>query len=121
MKRLVLPALLTVCTACTTLHPIEGSPMELRQRIDSGELLKAGDRVLIVTTDATAHKFKIVSINAGLIKGRTQTVPIEQVVKVKQRQFSRAKTTALVLGIALAGTVVGLGVYAATHLSTGAL
>lgn len=43
MKYLVLFTLLIVCTGCTTLRPIEGSPTELRQRLDSGEL-----RVLLV-------------------------------------------------------------------------
>jgi hypothetical protein len=121
MKHLVLFALLTVCTGCTTLRPIEGSPTELRQRLDSGELLKAGDRVVIVTTDAKTHRFAIKSIDAGLIRGRSESVPIELVFAVKQRQFSRAKTAGLVIGIALAGTVIGLGIYAATHLSIGAL
>jgi hypothetical protein len=121
MKCLVLFTLLIVCTGCTTLRPIEGSPAELRQRLDSGELLKTGDRVVIVTTDAKAHRFAVKSIDAGLIRGRSESVPIEQVLAVKRRQFSRAKTAGLVIGIALASTVIGVSVYAATHLSIGAI
>jgi hypothetical protein len=119
MKRLALFALLIVSSGCTTLRPIAGSPAELRQRIESGELLKPGDRVLIVTADDKRHRFAIKSIDAGTIRGRSQSVPIEQVVTVQQRQFSRAKTTGLIIGIAIAGSFIGLGLYAATHLSIG--
>ena len=119
MKRFSLIVLLIICTACTSLRPIEGSPTELRQRINSGDLLKAGDRVVIVAADGRAHRFAIKSISAGLIQGRSQSVPIDQVSSLQQRQFSRAKTAALVIGIALACTVIGVAAYAATHLTVG--
>lgn len=47
-----IPSLLTVAlliAGCTSMQPIDGSPADLRLRINSGELLKTGDRVLIVT------------------------------------------------------------------------
>jgi hypothetical protein len=119
MKRLVLFTFLIVSSGCTTLRPIDGSASELRQRIESGELLKAGDRVSIMTTDDKRHRFAIKSIGAGIIRGRSDSVPIEQVVTVQQRQFSRAKTAGLIIGIAIAGSFIGLGVYAASHLSVG--
>lgn len=106
---------------CTTLRPIEGSPAELRQRINSGALLKPGDRVVIVASDGTVHRFAIKSVDAGIIQGRSESVPIEQVTRLRQRQFSRSKTAALVIGIGLACSVIGLAAYAATHLSVGAL
>lgn len=117
MKTLSLLTGLLLIAGCTSLRPIEGSPAELQQRIAAGDLLKSGDRVLVTTNDAKTHRFTVASINAGLIQGRSESVPIAQVTNVKKRQFSRAKTTALVIGIALAGTVIGLGAYAATHLS----
>lgn len=64
MRTLVLAALM-VCAGCTTLKPVAGTPPELREKIDSGQLLKAGDRVLIVTTDAKAHRFAVTTIQAG--------------------------------------------------------
>jgi hypothetical protein len=119
MKRLVLFTLLIVNSGCTTLRPIEGSPSVLRQRIESGDLLKSGDRVSIVTADDKKHRFAIKSIHAGIIQGRSDSVPIEQVMTIQQRQFSRAKTAGLIIGIAIAGSLIGLGVYAASHLSVG--
>jgi hypothetical protein len=119
MKRFSLIVIIIICTGCTTLQPIEGSPAELRQRINSGDLLKPGDRVVIVASDGKSHRFAIKQVDAGLIQGRTESVPIEQVVTLQRRQFSRVKTAALVIGIGLACTVIGLGAYAATHLSIG--
>jgi hypothetical protein len=119
MKRFSLIVVLIICSGCTTLRPIEGSPAELRQRITSGDLLKPGDRVVIVASDGKAHRFAIKSIDSGLIQGRSESVPIEQVMTLRQRQFSRAKTAALVIGIGLAGSVIGLAAYTATHLSIG--
>jgi hypothetical protein len=119
MKRFSLIVVLIICTGCTTLRPIDGNPAELQQRIYSGDLLKPGDRVVIVASDGKAHRFAIKSIYAGLIQGRSESVPIDQVVSLQQRQFSRAKTAALVIGIGLACSVIGLAAYAATHLSVG--
>jgi hypothetical protein len=119
MKRFSLIVVLTICTGCTTLRPIDGNPAELRQRIYSGDLLKPGDRVVIVASDGKAHRFAIKSVDAGLIQGRSESVPIDQVVSLQQRKFSRAKTAALVIGIGLACSVIGLAAYAATHLSVG--
>lgn len=119
MKRFSLIVVLIICTGCTTLRPIDGNPAELRQRIYSGDLLKTGDRVVIVASDGRSHRFAIKSIDAGVIRGRSESIRIEQVVSLQRRQFSRAKTTALVIGIGLACSVIGLAAYAATHLSVG--
>jgi hypothetical protein len=119
MQRFSLIVVIIICTGCTTLRPIEGSPAELRQRINSADLLKPGDRVRIVASDGSAHRFAIKSIEAGVIRGRSESVPVEQVVTLQRRQFSRVKTAALVIGIGLACTVIGLAAYAATHLSIG--
>jgi hypothetical protein len=121
MKRFSVIVVIIICTGCTTLRPVEGSPAELRQRINSGALLKPGDRVVIVASDGRVHRFAIKSVDAGIIQGRSESVPIEQVMTLRQRQFSRAKTAALVIGIGLACSVIGLAAYAATHLTIGAI
>ena len=80
---------------CTTLRPIEGTPAELQQRLNSGNLLKSGDRVSIVTADYKTQVFKVTAVSASSIEGRTQKVPVDQVVSVQKRQFSPAKTLVL--------------------------
>jgi hypothetical protein len=89
-KRVSLAWILTMAiSGCTTMRPVDGSPAELQQYINSGELLEAGDRVRIVTADQKAHRFAITKIEAGLIVGSNESVPIDQVVYVEKRQFQK--------------------------------
>jgi hypothetical protein len=105
-----LAAVLIGCAGCTTLRPIEGSPADLRLHINSGELLKKGDRVQIVTTDQTTHRFTVKSVGSGRIDGASESIPVEQISALEKRQFSRGKTIALVGGL-LGGAALGLIVY----------
>jgi hypothetical protein len=113
MKRMIVLVALISCVGCTTLRPIEGTSTELQRRITSGELVKAGDRVVIVTADNQSHQIAVVAVVAGLIKGKTDTVPVDQVVSLKIRRFSRAKTLALIGGVVL--VVGGVVVIVAAH------
>jgi hypothetical protein len=110
LRRPLLLTVLIICAGCTTLRPIEGSPTELAQRLNSGELLKTGDRVLIITTDQKQHRFTVKSVGAGLIQGPSESIPVEQISSLEKRQFSRGKTIALVGGI-VGGAAFGLIVY----------
>jgi hypothetical protein len=116
MRGPLLVMVLIVCAGCTTLRPIEGDPSELRRRLNSGELLKIGDRVLIVTMDQKEHRFTVRSVGAGLIEAPSESIPIEQISSLEKRQFSRGKTIALVGGLvggaAIALLVYGLAEYA---------
>ena len=106
----LLTTVLVSCAGCTTLRPIEGNPVELRQRISSGGLLKTGDRILVVTTDQKEHRFTVRSVGAGLIDGPSESIPVEQISALEKRQFSRGKSIALVGGL-LGGAALGLIVY----------
>src|ERR1022692_3201782 len=87
MKRFIVLVAVISCAGCTTLQPIVGTSTELQQRISSGELLKAGDRVSIVTADAKTHTLAVREITAGVIVGKADTIPVEQVVSLEKRQF----------------------------------
>jgi hypothetical protein len=97
---------------CTTLRPIEGTPAELQQRLNSGDLLKSGDRVSIVTADYKTHVFMVTAVSTGFIEGRRQSVPVDQVVSLQKRQFSPAKTWILAGACVLA---IGSIAYAASQ------
>jgi hypothetical protein len=116
LRRPLLLTVLLICTGCTTLRPIDGSPADLRQRLSAGELLKPGDRVLVITTDQKEHRFTVKSIGADVIEAPSESIPIEQIYFLQKRQFSRGKTIALVGGLvggaALALLVYGLAEYA---------
>jgi hypothetical protein len=108
-----IPGLLTAAlliAGCTSMQPIDGSPADLRLHINSGELLKTGDRVLIVTTDRKTHRFTVKSAGAGRIDGASDSIPLEQISDLKKSQFSRGKTIALVGGL-LGGAALGLFIY----------
>ena len=117
MRILILLTVLVLNAACTTLHPIEGTPLELQGRIASNELLKIGDRVSIETTDGKTHRFAVTGFDAGIVQGKADSVSIDQVRHVGKRSFSRGKTIALVAAIVVGGTVLGFVAYGVTHLS----
>jgi hypothetical protein len=71
--------LIIAVTGCTTMRLIDGSPTELQRFINAGELLKQGDRVRIVTVDEKAHRIAITKVEAGLIVGANESVPVDQV------------------------------------------
>jgi hypothetical protein len=110
MKIPVLRTAVSLIGGCTSMQPIDGSPADLRQRINSGELLKTGDRVIIVTTDQNTHRFTVKSVGADRIDGPSESIPVEQISGLEKRQFRRGKTIALVGGL-LGGAVLGLLIY----------
>lgn len=113
MQRLILWITVLSLAGCTTLRPIDGTSGELQQRINSAQLLKAGDRVSIVTVDSKNHAFKVTEIASGVIKGRANDIPVDQVASVGKREFSTGKTLALVALSLLA--VGGLVAIVAAH------
>jgi hypothetical protein len=110
MKILSLLTAASLIAGCTSMQPIDGSPADLHQRINSGELLKTGDRVRVVTTDQMTHRFTVKSVGADRIEGPSESIPVEQISGLEIRQFSRGKTIALVGGL-LGGAALGLIVY----------
>src|ERR1700733_4601973 len=112
MKRIIVLVAIISCTGCTTLRPIDGTPTELQQRINSGQLLKAGDRVVILTTDHQAHRFAGTGIDAGRIEGKAESIQVNQVVSLDRRQFSRVRTLVLI-GCAVLAVGTALAVVAA--------
>jgi hypothetical protein len=104
MKRFIALAALISFAGCTTLRPVEGTSNELQTRINSGALLTRGDRISVVTTDAKTHKFRVRVIGEGIIEGRQDRVPVDQIVSLQKREFSRTKTFVL-MGCGVAFTV----------------
>jgi hypothetical protein len=92
MKCFIVWPFIIALIGCTTLRPIDGTPAELQQLINSGELLKPGDHVRIVTPDEKAHRFAITKIEGGLIVGPNESVPVDQVMCVEKRQFRKIES-----------------------------
>lgn len=83
MKFFTAWALIIAITGCTTMQPIDGSPTELQRFINAGELLKPGDRARIVTADEKTHRFAIIKVDAGIIVGANESVPVDQVMSLE--------------------------------------
>jgi hypothetical protein len=97
MRGLTVLALILICAGCTTLKPVAGTPADLRQRINAGELVKAGDSVVIGTADGTIHRVEVTGVAGGVVQGRSESVPVEQIVSLEKRTVSPRKTLDLVL------------------------
>jgi hypothetical protein len=105
MKNLLMVFAL-VCAAlgscgCTTLRPSAMSTDEIHRQIDSGELLKPGDKVRLTTKDGAVHEFQVTAIKTdeGLVVGRNESVRIVDIVGLGKREFAIGKTVGLVIGI----------------------
>src|SRR5580704_19792144 len=92
MRLLAACLLIIAVSGCTTMRPIDGGPADLQRFIDSGELLKRGDRVRIVTADEKTHRFAITKVEAGLIVGSNESVPVDQLMCVEKRQFQKIES-----------------------------
>jgi hypothetical protein len=114
MRGVIILCLIVISGGCTTLQTIEGSPTELRQHIGSGERLKPGDRILVVTIDGETHQLPVTGVDAGVIEGKPESVPIGQLVFLEKRQVSPGKNLALVGGLA-AAALLGVAIHAGTH------
>jgi hypothetical protein len=112
MKRFIVLVALISFAACTSFRPVEGTANQLQSRINSGASLRRGDRISAVTSDAKPHKFRVRFISDGIIAGRTDRVPVDQIVSLQKREFSPTKTWLLIgCGFALTGFII----YAAAH------
>jgi hypothetical protein len=92
MKWLSASILIIALTGCTTMRPIDGSPSELQQSINSGELLKPGDRVRIVTMDDKTHRFAITKIEAGRIVGPNESIPVDVILSLEKQEFQKIES-----------------------------
>jgi len=96
---------------------VAGTSEDLRQRINAGELLKAGDSVAIVTADGKTHRFEVTGAAAGVVQGRAESVPVDQIVSLEKREFSTARALNLIPLILLVAGVATLA--AVAHSGTG--
>lgn len=108
--RQILVVVLLICalltSSCTTLQPSEATPQEVQRLILTGDLLKPGDRMKIVTTDLSVYEFRIESIDLdqGLVIGVNEQVRIDDIIALETRQVSIAKTALLAGGVAYNGS-----------------
>ncbi len=111
MKRFTVLGLIVCLIGCTTLQPVTGNPASLQKRIASGELLKPGDYVDILTKDGRVHVFTVKSVSASTIDGQNESISIDRVALVQKRKLNVGKTALAVgLGVVVVAAVVVVAV-----------
>lgn len=116
MRLTLLLAILACVAGCATYRPVGGSTLELREQIASGNLLKTGDHVLLVTTDNVSHEFKVTAIRSDVICGANERVPVDTVVSVDLRHYRLgAGWWKVGSTLVLLGTVSAYGASQQTH------
>lgn len=104
----VVPSLLfLLLSGCTSLKAIEMTPEQVHEEIYAGELLHRDDRIKVVTVDGSSYRFRVraVDYRNGVVKGNNVDIIIEDIVSLRVREFSTAKTVAL--GTAGWGVILG--------------
>ena len=109
---MVLLTTLCMASGCTTLHPIENVPGEFSQHFGDGGVLLPGDRVIIRTLAGATHVLRVRSVHDGVIYGDDDSVPFSDIASIDRRDFSAAKTTALV--VVILGVVGGVAAAASS-------
>jgi hypothetical protein len=89
---------MVLATACTALKPVEMAPEELREKIVSAEVVKAGYTALIVTIDGKRYEFVVQEVTQEAVVGNDTQVPIAEIVAVQTPEISVGKTAAYTYG-----------------------
>ncbi|MDQ7049559.1 MAG: hypothetical protein Q9M92_08455 [Enterobacterales bacterium] len=98
MKAAFVFLMVFVVYGCTSLRPIELSPLDLQAKIVEENIIQIGDEVKLVTSNGIHHEFTIESISSSVIKGKNTEVLVKDIVAIETREFSGGKTSLLVGG-----------------------
>ena len=92
-------------SACSTTSRIEEPPGEMSRMIRSGEIELQGEYVSLYMADGGVHKFRVTDVEptAGIIRGKNETVPINEVVAVEMKEADNVRT-----GMSLAGVWIAI-------------
>jgi hypothetical protein len=84
---------------CTSMHRVEAEPVQIRQLLRDGQLVKPGDHVRVRAADGTRHRLHVASIDQEALHSKTRNIAIEQVTELEIERFSIAKTVLLAAGL----------------------
>jgi hypothetical protein len=118
----------TVClSACTSIRPVADNAEALQQQIRTGQVLRKGDHVRVVTRDGVSRRLTVASVEDDVLEGRLDAeatasapvgelhaetpkkrqgtlveIPIREIVFVEEERVNAGKTAAAIGG----GTIV---------------
>ncbi len=86
-------------SACTSLQPVNMSPVQIQDNIASKGLVKEGAQVKVVTANGKEYEFEVTSISDTHISGNEVSIPIKDVVALEISEIDGLETTFLTGGI----------------------
>ena len=105
-------------TGCTTLQPMADNAESLRTELRSGQAVKPGDKVRVVTRDGLSRLLIVTALDNNTLKGHPEGVetpsavvslPIDDIVFMEGKIISIGKTAAYTSGFTV-GTALAAGI-----------
>ena len=105
---------------CMSVEKVQQPPATLQENIRSGELVRPGDRIAVVTASQGERIMVVDEVDQDSIRGDGVEVSIDEVVALERREVSAGNTALAALGVVyvmiplaiggvfLIGTVLGL-------------
>ena len=101
---------------CTTVQRASLPPDALQDGIRAGELVKAGDRIAVLTVSRGEREFVVTDVGEDVIRGDGEEVSIDDVVGLEVRKVAPGRTALAVFGgvyVVVPLTFVGLSILGA--------
>jgi hypothetical protein len=116
----------SLLAGCTTLQPMAGNAETLRNELRSGEAVKPGDKVRVVSRDGLSRLLIVTALDQNTLKGHPEgvgteyavvTIPIDDIVFMEGKKVSVGKTAAYTGGLTV-GAALTLGIAVIITLAT---
>ena len=85
-------------SGCVTVKKTPGTPEALREAIRTGELVRPGDRVTVMTPRIGERTLTVAEVDDDFIRGDNTQIPIDEIVALEKRHFDPVKTAGVVAG-----------------------
>lgn len=96
-----LTALLLV-SGCSSYQRLDVAPERLHQEVRAGNLVRIGEWVEVTLVDGSEHRFQVTGSDENSLRGDDIAVSVDDIAELAVRDFSAARTGALVGGISAA-------------------
>ncbi|MBD3647662.1 MAG: hypothetical protein HUJ31_09485 [Pseudomonadales bacterium] len=90
-----------LATGCTAYKPVQLESQQLRDQLPLGDIVRAGDRVRLHMNSGEVHQVVVETLDETEMQTSKGTYRFRDIASIESRDFSRARTTALVVGTTL--------------------
>lgn len=97
-RPIALLVLLALAGGCTAVNRVAMGPVELRDELRAGGVVKTGDRVTVVSESQGDLTFLVTDVDDESIRGDSVEVPIDEVLLLEKRAFAPLRTGGAIYG-----------------------